>query len=302
VARLRPVALLLIEGEGDPPRLDQSDARILAEILARYARTLQGDSRERVTRFFESNGHVQEEVQHLRTGRVWRRAAAAYALGDMGSTQCSDGLIAALADPSRDVRWAATRSLGRLRVVGAVEPIVSSLAAGRLPHAIAGQALLDIGPAALPHLRELLFESTGTDSASARTRALAVELIGLLGSAADGHLLEERLRDPSAEVREQAARGLGRLGAREAAEALRAALADRIPAVRAAAAESLGVIRDRMAAAALMRQAEEDEFEPADAAARALCTIDPAAARAEAEEEASGPHLREAADLLQAFR
>jgi len=302
VARLRPLALRLIEGERDSlTPLGDRDARGLASVLARYARSLSGVSRERMTAFFEEHGHVDAEVDALGSRRAWQRATAAYALGDMGSARAVPALCEALDDPSRDVRSAASRSLGRLGAPGAVQKIVEGLAGGEIPHATAGQSLLDIGAAALPALRSLLSGAVGASGEIAiATRIVTVELIGLLGGPEDARLVQSRLGDPSAQVREQAARALGTLGADRAAGELRRALGDRIPLVRAAAAEALGVMRDPGAVPALLAQARDDEFEPAQAAARALLAFDPGSVLEAAGNAGAGPHLQEAADLVEA--
>ena len=290
--RLRPFALALVHGEpvGVGP-LSAADARVVARLLSRYARALAGDARERIATFFERRGVVPEEIATLASRRAWRRASAAYRLGDIGSRAAVPHLVAALDDPSQDVRAAAARSLGRLAAAEAVEPIVYALASGAIPRAVGGQALLAVGARALEPLREL------EKRAEPDVRALAVELVGLLGDASDAPLLVERLRDSSAEVRAKAARALGRVGADEAAAQLRAALDDRIPFVRVSAAAALGMIGDRDAVAALIREAEGSHFDAARAAAAAVARVDARAACAAAAPRGSSIHLQEACDL-----
>jgi HEAT repeat protein len=290
--RLRPVALALVSGEDlDGRALTDEDAAIVASMLGRYARQLAGSARENVAAFFDRQGYVDSEASRLRDRRDWRRARAAYTLGDMGSQRALEPLLHSLGDESRAVRAAAGRSLGRLQAVEAVQPLVAALVEGRVPRAVAGHALLSVGPSSLPRLRALALDS------DAETRTTVIELIGLLGDAADAPLVSERLRDSSAEVRAKATRALGRLGAAEAAGELRAALADRIPFVRATAAIALGMIGDREAAPALLAQARTDEFDPAQAAARALARVDTPLLWDAARRLGQGPHVAEAADL-----
>lgn len=294
-ARLRPFALALADGDGPaPPRLGEADAVVFADLLGRYARRLRGSSADRIAEFFEANGAVARELAAVRSRRPWRRATAAYVLGDMRSATAVPALLAALDDPRRDVRAAAARSLGRLAAVEAVAPLVDALAADRVPPAVAGFALVEIGPAAVPALRPLLH---GDDPA---IRARAAEVIGLVGDAGDGEALTGLLRDPSAEVRARCARALGRLGAEDAAAALRLALDDRVAFVRTAAAHALGAIRDGDAFERLLRQATTDDHDPAQAAAAALAAIDPALLAEVARSAAPGPHVLEAADLAAA--
>ena len=287
--RLRPIALLVADGEDvDVPDLGRAPALVLARLLSRYARWLSGDARERIAAYFERTGGVAAEREALGDRRPWRRATAAYALGDMASPTATEALLAALDDPERDVRAAAARSLGRLGAPDAVAPLVHALATGRLPRAVTSAALLAIGVDALPALREL------ERNAEAEVRAVAVELVGLLGDAADAPLLAERLEDSSAETRAKAARALGRIGAADATAALRRTLDDRIPFVRASAAHALGQIGDELAVPALIELATHDLHDGAHAAARAAARIDAAAV---ARASGDSPHLAEAADL-----
>lgn len=291
--RLLLTAIAVVEGDAvDIACLSEADSRVLASQLGRLGRSLRGASTERIARFFESSGLVEREVGALKSLRAWRRAKAAFALGDMGSPDAVPGLLEALRDPDSAVRGAAARSLGRLRAATAVAPIVFALAERQLPVSVAGQALLTIGSDALPGLREL--ETAG----DAEARAFAVELVGLLGEASDVGRVLERLKDSSAEVRAKAARALGRLGAEVGAEELRIALQDRIPFVRGQAAHALGAVGDRDAVPALLEAACSDTFESARAAAHAAARLDPDAVRSATRGGNGGVHLREAVDLL----
>jgi HEAT repeat protein len=286
--RLRPLALALLDGDDvDLAGLSARDADLLAALLRRYGRSLRGDDTARIAAFFDAGGWVDRQLANLSRRTAWRRATAGFTLGDMGSPRAVPALTAALRDDSPDVRAAAARSLGVLGAADAVEPLVYALAERRIPRSVAGQALLAIGPAALPALREL------ETAPEAEARAFAVELVGLLGTPADGVRLVERLRDSSAEVRAKAARSLGRLGARQGTSALRDALQDRIPFVRVAAAGALGVIGDADAVPELLRVARSDAFDPARAAARTAAQLAPELAATEL-----SPHVQEALDLL----
>jgi hypothetical protein len=291
IARLRRPAVELIDGDvpGDLPPLQGDEARVFAQLLARYGRQFLGAPKERIVGYFEAHGLVDEELRRLESHRAWRRAAAAFTLGDIGAHRTMAALVRHLGDRSADVRAAACRSLGRLGTVEAVEPIIAAGVHGDVPRAIAKLALLDIGPAAVD---QLLVQA---DHEEPLVRAAAVQLVGLLGEAADADALRRRLADPAAEVRAAAAAALGRLGARQAHDDLVAALADRVPAVRTAAAEALGGIGGRQAVDALLPIARTDEFVPARAAAEALARADPDLVLRVAAEPDAGPHLREAA-------
>jgi HEAT repeat protein len=288
--RLKPPVLAFLNGgTALPAGLTEREQEILADMLGGYARMLRGPVRERISDYFRQQGVTGREERRLAGDRRdWRRAAAAFRLGDIGSAAAAPALIGALADGSRDVRTAAVRSLGRLGSPDAAEGLLSALAARRVPGLLARWSLLQIGPAGLPRLRAL------ASSQEAAERAGALQLIGLLGTASDADLLAARLRDTSAPVREQAATALGRLGGPGSVSGLLAALGDRIPAVRAAAAAALGRLRDRRAAEPLLGHAHGDSFEVAQAAAVALASLDPGLA---ASESAASLPLAEATDL-----
>jgi HEAT repeat protein len=290
--RLKPVALELVHAGVEPPGdLGLEAKEALADLLGRYARATRGPTHERIVAYFEREGTIARELASLaETRRAWRRATAAFRLGDIGNAEAAGGLIAALRDPARDVRVAAARSLGRLHAAQAGTELIAAAADRRIPAALARWALLQIGMPVLPQMRALL------RSEDERERAGAVQLIGLLGGPADADAAEERIRDSAALVRAQAALALGRLGSARNLPALLGALEDRIPQVREAAATALGEMRDPRSVEALADRVERDRFEVARAAAHALVGTD--SARAAERAAATGSiHLLEAVDL-----
>jgi HEAT repeat protein len=290
--RVRPIAIVLVDSDSqEHPQLPPDDQAVLADVLSRYARQLTGAAEERIADYFLGSGALARAQKELRARRAWKRAAAAYRLGDMGRPEVAPALLAALEDKDRSVRAAAARSLGRLRIVDAAKPLVEALVSGRVPNGVAGQALVTLGPVAVPELREI------TEHPSYRLRATAMTLLGLVGGSTDSPLAVDRLGDPSAGVRAAAALSLARIGGPAAEPALLAALEDRIPFVRAGAAVAVGSIRSRAALPRLLEMARTDAFSPARAAARAAAQISPKELAAAAAEPDAGPHLHEAADL-----
>ena len=289
--RLAPIALAIaFEDESETPMLSARDAVVLAGLLGRFSARLRGGARERIAHYFERHGHVRAEIDTLSDRRSWRRATAAYVLGDMGSRAAVPALVEALDDRERDVRSAAARSLGQLGNAEAVEPLLGALSSRRVPRGVVGQAVLALGSAAVPQLVPLL------GHADPGVRATTAEPIGLLGAAGEAEPLLSRLADTSATVRERAALALGRLGAAEAYEGLERTLDDRSPLVRAAAAEALGLIGNTRACPLLMHIARSDVFEPAREAARALARLAPERLQQAARDPDAGPYVREAAD------
>ena len=292
-ARLRPLALALVAGDDvELPELEADERAMLAEAIGRLSRRVTGDARRRVAAYFAGTTAFDAELRALRDRRAWRRATAAYRLGDMACGDATPALLDALADSDADVRAAAARSLGRLGAGEASGALVEALVASSVPRAIAFRAILDVGPDALRDVRRL---AADPDPA---LRAAAVELLGWLGDASDDALLIDAVDDPSAEVRARAAAALGRLASADGAEALTRALDDRVYFVRLHAARALGHVGERDAVPRLLRQAREDRFESARAAADAVARVDPDALLEAAASSDAGPHLHEAADLL----
>jgi HEAT repeat protein len=290
--RVRPIAIALVEGRpGSLQRFTSTDEVVLAEVLGRFSRKLTGAADERIADYFRSGDALAPALRELRSRRAWRRAAAAYRLGDMACAEVAPALLTALDDRTRAVRAAAARSLGRLGVLDAVKPLVEALVSGRVPNGVAGQALVELGPAAVPELRVI------AGHPSWRLRATAVALLGLVGDSSDSPLAVGALEDPSADVRAAAAKALGRVGVVAAEPALRRTLDDRIPFVRAEAAASLGVIGSAADLPRLLEMARTDRFRPARAAAQAVARIAPGRLAAAAAEPGAGPHLHQAADL-----
>jgi hypothetical protein len=293
--QLQPLALDVIDGTLDTRALLlRRESRTLAIIVERYSRRLTGGrARDNVAVFFEQRGDIRREVGRLGARRAWRRASAAYLLGDMASPAAIPALLAALDDASRDVRAAAARSLGVLGSEQAVPRLVGCLAARTVPRGVAGSALMMIGSMARAPVRALLAHD------DAEVRATAAGLLAFVGSPADAPQVVAMLDDPAAEVRAAAARALARIGSDAAAVALRSALRDRVPFVRSAAADSLAVLDAADAADALVELARADGHEPAQAAARALARVAPERAVAAARVPGAGPYLLQAAGMAQ---
>lgn len=290
--RLRPAVLALVDGdEAAGDGLAGEDAELFAALLGRYAASLRGEARERITRWFEEHGSVTRELEQLRSARAWRRATAAFTLGDMGSAVAVPGLVAALEDRSRDVRSAAVRSLGHLRATEAIEPAIEAAIAGRVPRGVVTAAAIELGPPIVPLLQRLLRHER------ARVRTAAAELYGVLDGSGDATPLVTLLSDPVPEVRATAALALGRVADASATRTLQEALHDDDSSVRAAAAAALGEIGEVGSLDVLLEVAQRDAFEPARAAARSAARIDPGRVRAAASAPDAGQFLREAADV-----
>lgn len=289
--KLLPHALALVMDGTPPPKLGRGEQIVLAEVLGRLARQLRGNAREQIAAHFAGSVALRLQLAQLSSRKAWRRATAAYNLGDMAAFSSVPALLETLEDGSRDVRAAAARSLAAIGAVEAARPLIEQLVDGRLPRGVAGHALLALGTDIVPELHSLAVHPDG------RIRATAFELLAHIGDAWDNGVVVRGLTDASADVRARAAAALGRVGTASSAAPLRAALDDRIGFVRAAAAHALGELRDREAIPRLLELARTDAFEVAHAAAGAAAAIDPAAVQVAAAEPDAGPHLHELADL-----
>jgi HEAT repeat protein len=135
---LKEFALELLHSGGEPPEgLSGEEKEALADLLGRYARRVSGPMHERIVEYFAREGTIERELAVLAEARrSWRRATAAFRLGDIGSAAATAGLIEALRDDDREVRIAAVRSLGRLRAPEAGAELVAAAAERRVPDAL----------------------------------------------------------------------------------------------------------------------------------------------------------------------
>lgn len=288
-----PVLHALLDGD-EVDRSTSADDAALATMLAEISPSLAGDTRNAIADHFESSGAIGRASRGLGHPLAHRRAESAALLGDMCSDQAEPVLLLALNDRDPDVRLAATRSLGRLRSRSAVIPILHSLACRHVPRAVAANAVLTIGAAALPGIRTLI------STEHPATRAAAVELLGRLGNPRDGESLRDRLADRAPLVRERACEALAHLGADDVDQALEDLLADDVRNVRAAAAAALATVGGPHNAARLLEIVHDDCAEVAEIAAATLASIAPSLVARMGTHEDAHPRLRHAASMLQA--
>ena len=291
--RAEPVLHALLEGDEVEHHRGADDAA-LAAMLAELSPSLTGETRTAIAGYFESTGAIGRALRGATHPLAHRRAESTAALGDMCSDQAEPALLMALNDRDPDVRLAATRSLGRLRSRAAVIPILHSLACRLVPRAVAANAVLTIGVAALPGLRMLI------RTEHPATRAAAVELLGRLGNPRDGEALRDRLTDEAPLVRERACEALAPLGADDVGQALKDLLADDARSVRAAAAAALATVGGPGNASRLLEIVHDDCAEVAEIAAATLAAIAPGVVSREVTDENAHPRLRHAASMLQA--
>jgi HEAT repeat protein len=241
-AALRPRLLaLLAQDDPDPAAFElrgRAAGRSLDALATGLLRKLRGEDRRVLTALLESTGEIDRARRDTRRTGPVRRARAAELLGAAGVADALPDLTRLLRDRDPDVRAAAARALGKLGRPEAVPSLLATLGDERsVPAGVVSMALLHLGPACAPALREGLDLSNGP-----HVRALAAELLGRLGAIeATDRLIEAVDLDPAPEVRAAAARALGRAGVPRAAAPLERALgSDPAAEVRRAAAWALG--------------------------------------------------------------
>ncbi|MFN8178178.1 MAG: HEAT repeat domain-containing protein [bacterium] len=194
---------------------------------------------------------------YLRDRNPDTRAAAARAMGRIGSDRGLPPLLAAVEDVDARVRREVLFALGQIGSAGArdaLRRVASSnaapderqeavLALGKLPGEGAAEAVLP-----------LLADPIALVRADA---ALALARTGDSVAAAD---LKPLLADTDPHVRTSAAWAAGRLKAKDLASELRALLADASPEVRLAASKAVGDVEDAGAVSALEKVAGDPDW------------------------------------------
>lgn len=205
--------------------------------------------------------------QLLRSRRWWDRALAVRALGLIQQVDRADRIVAALDDPSENVRSAALNALADMKHPATLEAVVVRLNDTTLHPAARIEALVAFGTQAEPFVLQLAQSDLGHRTHYARALAIC-------GTDRSRSVLCEWMDSPDADVRTAALGALSHVGldASSAALAVRA-LDGPHPAERAAAA---GALRGWIAADdAVVRLARrlDDTWVVAARAARTLQTM-----------------------------
>ncbi len=241
------------------------ERRVVELLLLEHIRVLRGAARERVGAAFDELGFVDRELGGIRSRRWWRRVAAAEKLGRMRSRRALPDLVAALDDPSPEVRIRAAKALGAIGGLTAVQSLIGALrdtnrwSALRIADLLAG-----VGSEAVEPVLEAF---PGLPRAA---RVPAIDILGRLRSRRAVPLLRSLLRDRDADIRARAAHALGLIGEAAATPDLMAALRDSAWPVRAMAAKGLGVIPGMTSLEVLSRALTDHEWWVRANAAEAL--------------------------------
>jgi len=187
------------------------------------------------------------------------RRDACVLFGRLRGSASAARLIAALDDPTPEIRSAAACSVGQRGMSDAVPLLVHRLESTAQDDefereeetALLTEALIALaGPSpssgtgdVTTHTIELLTSSL--EGAGEEVRLSIATVIGRIGRHDDAGVVELLLKDPSPMVRRAAVEALARLEPGTAAESLRLALADEASVVRIAAAAALGASENR---------------------------------------------------------
>ena len=203
-----------------------------------------------------------------------RRAAAS--LGARGRTSAIPLLAPLIDDPDWGVRQAAIESLGRIADASAAPTLVAAIAGAdhvadragaSAVRAAAGEALGQIGTAAVPALLEAL------RGRHVKLRETAIGALGAIGGPEAVEALGGMVADDRSSVRQAAMTALARAAGREAVPALSKALAHRDPTTRRCAADALGALRANAAVEVVRVVLADPDRTVREAAVRALASI-----------------------------
>jgi len=270
IARYRPLVdavMKLGSSQQALERLRRTPAchrQIVGGLLLAPLQAAHGDLALRVRDAAAAIGLVDDWLADLQHRRWWLRAAGVRALGFVEERSALPSIMRALDDGHGEVRAAAVEAAGRLGDPRAIPALLEQLADGsRHQRVRVVDALRNLGPAVTPAVIELARAHPD------RLKA-AIDILGLIGTAAAVDPLLHWCGSPRSDVRAAALDALGSIGLDDRGYyfALRA-LSDLDPLVRAMAARALGRGR-REAAVDYLAERLDDEWLPAAQAAGAL--------------------------------
>ena len=191
-------------------------------------------------------------------------------------TQCVRTVMPALSSIDEDVRSAAAETLGELKDVAAIAPLMQAYLAKvhTMVFQPAVEAIAKIGgKTAITCLVEILQDDTNYRN----LRWPVARALGMLRTPDAVPALVAALNDPADIVREHAAAALGQIAYADALPSLQRSLRDEEPAVRAAAAAALGRIPDAVSVPDLLQAMDDQHWKVRDGAAHSLMVLDQAA-------------------------
>lgn len=234
VRELRPIVIEAIE-TGAPLPLERDRRGVAEAVAVALLPKLRGEDRVALADLLDELGVIARARRGLRSRGVSRRVRSAQLLGAAGTVDAVPDLVMSLSDRHVEVRYAAVQALGRIGDPAAAGPLFTVLDDDQVsPHSVS-MAMLRIGQSASDEIVDALA------SRSLRSRAVAAELVGILGVYGARRELESMLDDEPT-VRDAAIRSLGRLGFPQSAVRLSAELEARLVDADADAITTIAVI------------------------------------------------------------
>ena len=280
---VRPMILRAVTDGGIDPRLlhaRRARGRGVERMALQYLAKTRGEAREVLEGVLAQRGVTARTIRQTSRWGPHRRARAAELLGVIASPEarrCLEGL--ARLDHKLEVRTVAARALGKFGTADAAASLLGLLYyATPVPQGIVAAGLVELGPEAIPTLRDVLrLERRG----SVIQRALAAEVLGLLEAVHAWRDLMAEAAGTGLESRVSAVRTLGRLGVPDAADVVADCLQPEEPLeLRSVAARALGGVGDSHYVPLLAASVDDPDYWVAHHAAESLIALGASGQRA----------------------
>ncbi len=198
---------------------------VLLEVVASYSQLLKGDIKDKLLKFLQEEGYIEQGLKDLSSKQAHTRGSAAKLMGIFKEEKSVEVLHQlALHDRDVGVKITALRSLGLIGTTQAAAALFDLIDKESVPSGVVAQAFLMIGREADKVI--VSFMACGTDE----IREMACQLAGFRGLSDNSILvsaLEKRiLADDSVNVRHRAAQSLGLIGRSKSSISLELALND----------------------------------------------------------------------------
>lgn len=228
---------------------------------------------EVITGIFDRLGYTDSYVKDIVSGNRYNRALAAEKLGRLKAHQATEYLIRAMNDRSRDVRTVAVRSLGHVRDMRALEPLIDKFISAAqdqsdIPLRVVKSSVRKYSKDALPLLISLL------DHSSWRVRGQAADIIGEIAEASSVESLLPMLGDTEPDVRIKAVKALGKIKQPGIFQPLAGMIRDSSWIVRLQVAKALGSMGDIQVVPPLVELLSDIHWQVREAAVRAISSLD----------------------------
>jgi HEAT repeat protein len=169
--------------------------------LERYAIMLKGSALADIRDLYECLDLRRHGRRLNRSLFWWRRLEGVRLLGAAGGHDISDILLKRLDDSHNIVKLAAARALGSIDDENAIKPIIRIMAESKqMSRRQLAQTLIAFGPAAYPHLREIIRKEI-LNPRDSRFIAMILEVLAITGDIESGPEIRAALLSPHLEIR-----------------------------------------------------------------------------------------------------